>query len=51
MSAGLDVEELAELLNVEKIAIDAHAEAKGGVHFESQRNFQGDIGIRLAGVP
>lgn len=34
MSAGLDVEEFAELLDVDKVSIDAHAEAEWRVHLE-----------------
>lgn len=36
MSVGLGVEELAELLNVDEVSIDAHAKAKWSVHFEGQ---------------
>ena len=32
--AGLDVEELAELLDVDEVSVNAHADAERSVHFE-----------------
>ena len=34
MPAGLDVEELAELLDIDEVSVDAHADAERSVHFE-----------------
>jgi hypothetical protein len=33
---GLGIEELAELLNIDEVSIDAHTEAKWRVHFDGQ---------------
>lgn len=46
MSAGLDVEKLAEFLRVYEVSIYAHTEAEWGVHFEGQLSCQTDNGVR-----
>lgn len=36
VSASYYVEEFAQLIDIDEVAIDAHAEAKGRVYFKSQ---------------
>ena len=46
MSVRLDVEKLAEFLDIDKVSIDAHADAKRCVHFEGQLNLpNGSMGL------